>query len=319
MQKEIVLALPIYEYLTTIVVVDDSPLFAELIRRLLGKYKNVKTFCSGEEALSFFGFHYQEKRVNRSHFLRAVKEDESYVYADHCPVDLNITEIAVLRNSLDKMREVSVLITDLNMGGMSGLELCSQLQSFPMKKILLTSSFDDLRQIVAAFNDDIIDRFIIKGQDVVGKDLCMQVDSLMRQYFIEKTQGLLAHLEADHPLPFSDEKFVMFFNEWASQNNIKEFYIIDKQGSLLTVDEREEIKYFIIHTDESLLEFTRLHADSPHTQKTLSDIRNRKKIPFFGIGKEAWQFDAMDWDRYLYPAKQFVGRRDYYWAEYSVT
>ena len=57
-----------------------------------------------------------------------------------------------------------------------------------------------------------------------------------------------------------------------------------------------------------------LYEESVEEYQFIDAIKNREKIPFFGAGKEAWQFEIKEWTDYLYPAQQFMGKRRYYWS-----
>jgi len=46
----------------------------------------------------------------------------------------------------------------------------------------------------------------------------------------------------------------------------------------------------------------------------ISEIRDGKQIPFFGFGKEAWEFAPEEWAKHFYGFKTLMGREKYFWA-----
>jgi hypothetical protein len=48
--------------------------------------------------------------------------------------------------------------------------------------------------------------------------------------------------------------------------------------------------------------------------KSLVDkVATRSMVPFFGLGKEAWQFEPNEWNALFYAPQVFLGREKYYW------
>ena len=59
---------------------------------------------------------------------------------------------------------VSVIVVDHRMKPIDGVEFCQQLGSWPSKRIMLTS-YDNKDLAVKAFNEKLIDAFLVKSDD----------------------------------------------------------------------------------------------------------------------------------------------------------
>ena len=300
--------LPLFQYPINVGWVDDDPLFLKVAESVF-KGQKQKFFPSSGSCLDFFmSYAHSPTQIP---FLRGVREDENYDCLGHAPVDFNVTNIAKLKNYSNLSKEIGVLICDYSMPEINGLELAEKLSIFPVKKILLTGVAPDL-EIISAFNKNLIDKFICKGSPSLRNEIQMYVKILTWKYFSDLTIPLLAHLEADFSLPLSDPIFINFFNAWCDKNKISEFYLIDKDGSFLTIDENGKTRYLIVHTDRSITRFNRIYSENIELQLLTNSIPG--KIPFFGYGKEAWQVPLKNWNKHFYNAEILLGREKYYWT-----
>jgi CheY-like chemotaxis protein len=202
------------------------------------------------------------------------------------------------------------------MPGKTGIELCYELRDLPIKKILLTGEAAH-RLAVEAFNKGIIDCFIRKDDPMLAAELTGYIQKLQLQYFVDLSCPLLSHLEVDYKLPQSDPQFFDFFEIWIKENNIREYYLLDKNGTFLTKNQHDEVKYFIAHTDRSLDIFSNLYAEDRDVSGFVDAVNQRKKIPFFGFKSESWHYESNQWSNHFYSPNLLNGREKYYWAVVS--
>src|SRR3990167_1410628 len=301
------LTLPIFYHPSTTLWVDDDSLFLQAVSQLFNP-GHLKTFNHPADCLNFMAA-YKAPSSNIT-FLRGAVEDERYELARHAPVDLNVASIYQAHTSQTRRDEISVIIVDHNMTDMTGIALCEKLKHHPAKKILITgqTSHDTA---IEAFNDGIIDKFINKASENLVPEIYKYHEELLFNYFQEVTTPLLSHLEADMKLPQSDPAFICFFHHLCQQYKIQEYYLIDKNGSMLLVDGAGYQRQLIIHTNRSLDAFIELISGLQHTESMQANIQRRECIPFFGIGRECWELNREDWNKHLYQPKQLAGRETY--------
>lgn len=304
------MSLPLFSYPMTVAWVDDDSSFIATVPQLL-EGMHAKTFNNPSACIEFFEKY--KSFLQGINFRRGYKEVDSYEMLNHLPVDINADVLQELPLMNDRYNEVSVLITDYDMPGMNGLDLCRELQNQPMRKILLTGAAGH-QQAVEAFNEGLIDCFIQKESKKVISEVLFHIERLSRVYLITQGTALQSHLEIEHSLHLSDAMFIKFFKNWCNENNIKEYYLIDKLGNFLLIDENGNKKYFVTHTERTLNDFIELHEDDEENAAHIQTVRSREKIPFFGVGKEAWQFDVSEWSDHFYKPSIFQGRKRFYWA-----
>lgn len=303
--------LAIFSYPSTIVWVDDDSLFLRAITRSVCNGNEARKFNDAFACLAFFE-NYQPV-LSSSMFLRGCLESEDYDSSEHMPVDLNAEAFATLRHHEKRMDDVSVMVVDYNMPNIKGLELCRRLKDVPIKKILLTGEVNHA-EAVSAFNEGLIDRFIRKDDPDLVEKLKTYIASLSQQYFVHHTKWLLSHLETGSALPISDPLFATFFKNWCDENHIQEYYMVDKQGNFMVVNDKQERFYFAIHTDRTLSTFIDLHKDEESVVDFIQLVEDRKLIPFFGPGRESWQEDESLWPSKFYVPGMVEGKEKYYWA-----
>lgn len=305
------IVLPIIHYPSTVVWVDDDALYLKTMTKLLGQKNIFKTFDNSVDGMHFFKNY--TPLLPSIGFTRGCREHESYYNAQHMPVDLNIPALTEIRKNPKRYHEVSVMIVDYYMPDMNGIDFCRQLQYLPMKKILFTGKVGSA-EAVAAFNEGIIDRFLQKDSPNAVSELQYCITSLQLQYFKSNTRRLISHLEIDRLLPISDPEFSAFFKIWCRENDIQEYFLLDKSGNMYLTNGTGVAMYFIVHTDQSLAEFVKLYGDEEKNADLLLAVSKRERIPFFGVGKEGWQIPSDRWSLCFYPPQVIYGNEKYYWT-----
>ncbi len=303
--------LPLFYYPTTLYWIDDDGLFLTIAAERFKADFTLKTSCSPQETIDFFA-NYQSS-INPLTFLRGCEEHEDYDLTDHLPVDLDFSKVRQVQNNAEKIQEMAVMIVDYRMPQMSGIELCKQLSATATKKILLTGDAD-FPDAINAFNDGIIHYFVCKDDPRIDTILSENVARLSREYFIERTNPLLYHIESDYHIPQSDPVFTHAFTALCKKQNIKEYYLSDKNGGILMLDAQGRSHYLVIHTDRTLNNFVELNAINNEVIFFVKSIRDRRKIPFFGVGKEMWNLETTTWSNHFYTPTVWQGRETYYWA-----
>lgn len=302
--------LPLFNYPVSVAWLDDDAVFLKTASDIIGKEIEIQTFLSP--------IIFQNYIKNYIPYIETVKfvfgrtENEEYETSNHLPIDININSFLQLPNHVERKNEISVLIVDYFMPELTGIELCRILKNKPFKKILLTGEADTT-QAVNAFNEGIIDCFIRKNSMTLLSDIRKHIEILTNEYFIDRTRSLLSHFEIEQKIALSDPVFINFFRKWCQQNDIREHYIFDKQGSMQIINSNGEKSFFVIHSDRTLDQFCKSYNDIDNVKNAIREVNGRKKIPFFGLGLEGWQYEDIDLSSHFYLPKILEGREKYYW------
>lgn len=301
--------LPLFYYPSTWVWVDDDKLLLNTMTSSFNSMNNIRPFNSANECLKFMN-DYQAPSA-KHHFLKTNSDDETYGISQNTPMNFDVQAIVSLRDDPTRHAEVTCFVLDYNMPEMTGFELAEQLAGM-IPKILLTGNTEE-NTAIQGFNDNLINRFVQKAEPTMAGKLKKYLKELTTQYFCRLTAPLLSYLEADGKSPLSDPTFIDFFETFCSENNLKEFYLIDKQGSFLCTDVNGISTCLVVHTKYSINDWLAIYGEENDLDKAdLVLIKEHKKIPFFGVKKEAWQVNASDWNNYFYNASKLNGREEYY-------
>lgn len=303
--------LPLFYFKPTVGWVDDDASFLNTINIIFKNHYHCSMFNKPEHAIDYIKSY--QSPLSQINFKREFTESDRFGAHDHFPVDINIKNIRNLVSLPEKSSEIAVLVVDYHMPDSNGVELCEKLKSIPIKKILLTGE-GTIETAIDAFNKGLIDKYIKKGCDLGGK-LKEYIDELIFQYFYEKSENLISHLEASKPSLLSDPIFANHFKAWCKTHDINEYYLINKQGSFLTKDKDGKLVYFIIMSEQERDDFIKNNDELVDiVNPLLTSMSEGKIIPFFGHDKESWEIDLNEWGNYFYPAEVLEGREKYYWT-----
>jgi len=305
---------PLFCFPTTWAVVDDDKKLLHSMKIILKDHAHVKLFNTTQACLDFFSSY--KSVLSEYAFLKSVKDNESYGVLEHTPLDCNVKMFIEIANNQCRCNEVSVLMVDYHMPEMTGYELAKKIDP-AIQKILLTGAAQD-KTVIEGFNHKLIDRFVQKGNTSTEEMLMTYLEELTLQYFQKMSLPMLLCLEAENKLPQSDPVFIHFFNDFCVRNNVKEYYLIDKQGSFLCRDEAGNQFCLAIQTDQSIDALVSNYLTEILTAPQLNDISLRRIMPFCGVGVEPWHIEPSHWSRHLYDATHLKGREHYYWAVVKV-
>ena len=305
--------LPLFYYPSTVAWVDDEKTFLDMMMLAFKPLYNIKTFDSSPAFLNYIT-QYQPP-LSKYNFITSNQNDENYGMLKNLPIDFDVTTIATISENIERFKEISVLIVDNHMPEISGLSLAREMAHLPIQKILLTGNTTD-DQALEGFNDNIIQRFVQKAEITMHEKLNKYLRILSTQYFCQLTFPLLSFLETEGKMPQSDLLFIDFFEAYCKQYSIVEYYIIDKQGSYLCIDKAAQKSCLVIHTSHSIENWLAIYgAEQCLAEETRRKIANKKLLPFFGVGQEAFHVASDDWCNCFYEPNVLEGHRTYYWSK----
>lgn len=308
--------LPLFFHPSRWLLVDDDRSFLDTLIQALGEQNQLIAFNSPLECAAYLKTY--QPFLSKKNFLKSNTSNEDFGILKHTPIDFDVTSLINLLDNPDRYNEITVMATDYNMPEIDGLALAQLAQDLPIQKILLTGEAKEA-QTISAFNKELIQRFLQKGEAGIQKTLAVYLNELSVQYFQKISQPLLSCLETEAKLPLSDPIFVAFFENYCKTKNIKEYYLIDKQGSFLCVDGHGQQTCLVVQTAAGLEAWLATYSEgSVVPLDVVSTVKNRKKIPFFGVGKEAWEVDVSQGQQHFLTPALLQGREDYYWAEIGV-
>lgn len=288
-----------------VIVIDDNSEFLKSVKSIFALSGHYVTYTSPFKALAYLNEQYHCVRSENVQIL----EDQGL---DHTFFSVNIRNIHQEIYNPERFNEISVLVTDYAMPGIDGLSLCKRVNAKNIKRILLTGEAG-LELAVQAFNEHIIDQFILKSELQLNQTIKQSIKNAQMAYYFESTQQA-----AEHVLCLHDPVFVAAFQEIQKQYDIAEFYLLDSQGSFLMLDIEANPFWFIVKDEEEMsgLQEMAEMADAPDS--VLDALKSRTKIPYF-YSEQDFKIAPSAWEKYMHPAKVLEGKKLYYYAFFSDT
>ncbi len=291
---------------TRVLLIDDSSQALEKLERVMDdSHATYLPFSKPKEALSF---------VNA---LPPLSEQWSIGF-DEDILDADISEIYREVYNPERYKQVSTIIVDYDMPALNGLELCEQITSPHIQKILLTGAADE-ETAIQAFNRGLIQYFVRK-QDPDALDLLdtYVIDSQQR-YFKSLSQGLIRQISQETSA-LGDPKFIELFQKIIKENNICEYYLIEGTGSFLMIDHDGHPSALFTFTDELLAQNDEMideliqEGNDSLPDGLLDDLLNHRKALCFHYFDGLAFPEPNEWSNYAHDIHTLQGRTPYYWV-----
>lgn len=290
--------------------IDDSKDFLLNFTLQLDERIAYKLYTSPFEALDAIHAAHRSEHMNQ-HCL------SEYLESSGCPINnvtVNLDLAAVHWEVFNPQRfgEISVVVVDYAMPGMTGLEFCRKMENSPVKRILLTGRADE-KLAVEAFNDGIIDMYVQKHNPDVTTLINESIANMQVRYFQNMSEIIVRMLSVHAPTCLQDPVFAELFHQIKEENNIVEFYLLENSGSYLMLDQFANVSYLIVKTEQDLKMHYELALDNKASQQILDQLQAGKSIPYF-FNNHNFPSEWNDWSTYLYPAEKLVGKQNYYYS-----
>jgi len=188
------------------------------------------------------------------------------------------------------------------------------LKDSPIKKIMLTGDADQ-SLAVDAFNEGLIDKFILKKDANVGQKINAAILELQDKYFLNLSQVLLKNLNTQPNSCLKDPKFAEFFNEICQTQKIHEYYLINILGSYLLLKEDGELLWFTVASEEDMDYYHELAESDGASEDILKLLKERRKIPYFHKLYAYVDAKGINWEAYMHDAQKIEGENTtFYYA-----
>lgn len=298
-------------YPTTTVAIDDDTDFLRILTQHLGIIDCIP-YSSPKKVINALASQNPFQRI-QSRILKKNTTAELSESPEEHTVLFNMRGLHEEIYNQDRFRDVSVLIVDYYMEGISGIDVCEALSNHPAKKILLTGSADKEKVAIEAFNKGIIDRFISKSDANFPTRLKQAIAVLKDAYFRDLSSNLLPHIATMPMNLYQYPSYINFMRNIQEQFDAIEYFMLDTIGTSLMLDTEGKPTWLILKHESDMNNYEKLAQDQEAPQYYIDGIAKRTLIPFF-FSEEDYQQPISEWKRFFYPAQVLPGKNDYYYA-----
>lgn len=228
----------------------------------------------------------------------------------HHVIDVNMDKIHREVYNEFRFEQVSVAVVDYDMPSIDGIEFCRNIKNPAIKKVLLTGKADE-KIAVQAFNQGIIDRFILKQDKDVISILNQAIAELQRAYFSQTERMLADALAIGKHAFLRDPLFAGKFREICDTLQIVEFYLCCEPDGMLMLDADGASSLLIVPNEDAQLGQYEIAYEQGAPQALLDALKSNQVVPYFWQSGGHYVPECLDWRAFLYPATEFKGTRWY--------
>ncbi|MBQ0754624.1 MAG: response regulator [Gammaproteobacteria bacterium] len=299
-----------YYYPTTVVLVDDNQRFLDNFTLHLDENLANICFSSANEALNHINDSALKVHLDQRCF--SYYRDAQTANEDILRLDLTLIEREISDPS--RFQDISVVIVDYDMPEMNGLDFCQKIRDRRVKKILLTGVADE-KIAVAAFNNGIIDRFLMKSDPAITEKINQTIADCQRKYFSEVSALIQSLLALKSPEFIYNEDFIDYFFSIQKSHSFVEYYYVEDPSGFILVSDSGELSRLIIFSEAELQQY--LFSIKKHKPPTsfIQKVSSGKFIPWlWETPEETEEDEPFVWEDYLYSATKLGGQEKWFCA-----
>lgn len=303
--------IPPFFFPTTVLFVDDSIDFLSNLSLRLAPNLAFQLYDSPVNALAILNSENKPTTPIERFFSRY--HHTADLPLTHHVIDLNLDKVHREVYNEFRFEQISVVVVDFDMPSIGGLDFCKQIENPNIRKILLTGKADE-KTAIKAFNEGLIDRFILKQDPDVIESLNQSIVELQREYFSQSERMLADALSIGKHSFLRDPKFVEKFEEICFKLNIVEYYLCSNPDGILMLDAEGNSNLLLLPSEEALLGQYEIAYEQGAPQELLDILKSNQVVPYFWENGGHYVPECNNWRRFLYPATEFKGNKWYCYA-----
>jgi len=295
--------LPLFHSTKVIFIDDDADTLDFLVKLLNLKNKPHQTFDNPAQGLEYINADtYRQELVER---LVVPNDEEEFCYQSDA--------IAHELFNQERYDQISVLVVDYDMPGMTGLEVCARIHNPFVKKILLTGAADESLAI-DAFNKGLIYQFIRKQDPQFIEKLQDAIKTAQQQYFQEISELPVRIMAARYDsTALVDPAFKIHFDHIVNKHRIIEYYLVEAMGNFIMIDDQHQV-HCLITLDQGLVEvYLNCKSSETLSAEQITAIEQKKLVPCYYDPFNQFGFENPQLSQYLHKPIIVQGaQRPYY-------
>ncbi|MBA2657828.1 MAG: response regulator [Tatlockia sp.] len=250
---------------------DDNRAFLDVLDFEFSDKFNMLTFTNPDITMQNIDFHYK-KSYSIEPLMNDVNEDFSInriINFDAChPINL----------IYDKARfdNIAGIVIDYEMPEINGIEFCQKIKQKKIFKIMLTAEADK-DTAISAFNQGLIDRFLLKTSNELYDEINLAVQDLTHNHF--KELSFNSYCNSVYSL-FENRLYQQLFAKVASQAQAVEYYQVDNSGSILFLDKEANPTWLVVKSQQEILEQNELLQGYDLPEQLRFSLAQKEKILF---------------------------------------
>jgi len=291
-----------------VIFLDDNRAFLDALDLEFGEKLNILTLTSSDMAFHLIDNESQD--VTQSIFK--LMNDVNLDTTNDRVVGFDVSKMLNLIYSKARFEHAPLLVVDYQMPAINGIEFCKKIKEKKISKIMLTAEADK-DTAIKAFNNGLIDKFILKTSENLYPEITLAVDDLTQRYFRELTKNIVNVYENSINDLFNNELYQQLFASVLIQAQAVEYYLVDNSGSFLFLDKDAKPTWLILRHVKELSDQLDLMRGYELPEQIMAAVTKKEKILFL-LSEKEYKKPIAEWINYLFDAQKLDN--NYY---YSIT
>lgn len=290
-----------------VIFLDDNRAFLDALDLEFSSKFNILTLTNSDQA-----FHLLNNSTYTTESIFHLMNDIDQDTSNDRLIGFDLSKMLNLIYNKKRFDHAPLLVVDYQMPSINGIDFCKKLKENKIFKLMLTAEADK-DTAIHAFNDGLIDKFILKTSENLYSQITSAIQDLTHRYFKELTKNIVNTFNNMLHDLFSNELYQQLFNQIRIQTQAVEYYLVDNSGSILFLDKDANPTWLIIRHIKDLIDQLDLLQGYELPTQTMNAVRNKEKILFL-LSEKEYKKPISEWDSYLFDAKMLD--HNYY---YSIT
>lgn len=303
--------IPPFYFPTTVLFVDDNIGFLSNLSLQLASGLSFQLYNSPIDALAILNDSGRPTTPIGRFFSRYHHTDD--LPLTHHVIDVNLGKIHREIYNEFRFEQVSVVVVDYDMPSIDGIEFCRGIKNPDIKKILLTGKADE-KIAVRAFNEGVIDRFILKQDKDAIETLNQSIVELQQAYFRQTERMLTDALAIGKHAFLRDPLFTARFQEIREHLHIVEFYLCSEPDGILMLNAQGESFLLLVQNENAMFGQYEIAESQGAPQELLDALKRNEVVPYFWQTEGFWTPACSNWHDFVFPSTEFQGLNWYCYA-----
>lgn len=280
----------------TVMFIDDNKGFLDSIELELGDKIRMIMYTDPCKAVENFS---SEENIAE----RVLKLSNNYGVdkIDEFAVDVSIGNLHKIIYDHERFNYTAIAVVDYDMPLMNGIELCKAISGKKVFKILLTANADK-ETAIRAFNAGLIDMFLFKNSTRIHEEIIGAINKLKARYFVELSNPLMTNFGRGLNKLFSTNIYKELFDKTLKESKAAEYYLIDRSGSFLFLDEFGNATWLVIRNNQDFEEHILMLEGLDASDHIVNPLKSREKLLFL-LTEEEYKKDVSQWHSHMFEAK----------------
>ena len=291
---------------TKVIFLDDNQAFLDALELEFSAQINMLAVTDPDSVLQIIDRHSHDS-------TKSIFKSMNDVNADTAVQNLIGFEVKNLLNTIyDKTRfdTVAVLVVDYEMPSINGIDFCKKLKDKNVFKVMLTAEADK-DTAIKAFNQGIIDKFILKTNENLYQELTQAIQDLTQRYFHKLSQTIINGYAHSVSRVFENKLYQQLFFRVLSEAQAVEYYMVDHCGSFLFIDKNFNPTWLIVKDAEALNQQLELLDGYEVPEQVIASLAKKEKMLFL-LSEQEYKQPVGEWTQYMVESKMLDS--NYYYS-----